>query len=90
MAGALTIQPGAGLLADGATIRGSIKATGPVVFEICGSTLTGDVKVTGSTAAIIFGDDEGSACPGNALSGQVTLTSNRPASSSTATRSAAP
>jgi hypothetical protein len=77
VAGALTIQSGAGLLADGAIIRGSIKATGPVVFEICGSTLTGAVNVTGSTTAIIFGDDEGSACPGNTISGQMTLISNK-------------
>jgi hypothetical protein len=75
--GSVTVQAGGSLTAQSATIRGSLTSSGAALLRLCQSAVSGPVSVTRSTGIVVIGDDDGAtACAGNTIAGQVSITGN--------------
>ena len=74
--GPITVEAGGSLRLEGATVTGPVKADGAAWIRICGSTVTGPVTATATTGLVTIGD-AGSDCPGNTITGSVTLADNK-------------
>ncbi|WP_246835554.1 ExeM/NucH family extracellular endonuclease [Micromonospora sp. MH33] len=68
ISGAITVNPGASLIATGGTISGPVNATRPVLFDLVGTTVSGPVTVTGTTGQLTISKGK--------VSGPVSITNN--------------
>ncbi|KJK58194.1 Ig-like domain-containing protein [Saccharothrix sp. ST-888] len=67
---------GGALFISNSTIRGSILSSDGTRFGICGGTVTGSVDITRASGFVVIGDPGDDGCPGNRITGQVTLSNN--------------
>ncbi|MFD0526824.1 Ig-like domain-containing protein [Kitasatospora arboriphila] len=76
--GPVTVRPGGALAVSDAELTGPLTADGALAVTVCGSSLTGRVTVTGTTGPLVFGSDarHPADCPGNTLTGPLTLDAN--------------
>jgi hypothetical protein len=74
--GSITVKAGGALDLEGATISGSLRATGAAAVRLCGSSLS-NVSISGTTGLVLIGGDAATGpCAGNLISGAVSLTGN--------------
>jgi 5'-nucleotidase len=66
--GAVTVRPGASLIATGGRITGPVTATQPALFTLSGTTVLGPVTVTVATGPVLIEDAT--------ITGPVTLIGN--------------
>ena len=77
-AGAGAVRPGhrgggAHFFSNGATDRGRLTATNPAAISICDTRISGGLSISGATAPVLVGEPATGDCPGNRISGEVTI-----------------
>ncbi len=73
--GPVKVKAGGALDVEGATLTGSLTATGATGLRICGASVSGTVKVTASTGPVVIGDGTGE-CAANTFFGSATVKNN--------------
>ncbi len=72
--GGISVAKGAVLDIENSTVSGSISASGPAAFRMCGSQ-TGSVVVTKSSGFVLIGDPANN-CAANTVNGSILAASN--------------
>jgi alpha-tubulin suppressor-like RCC1 family protein len=75
VAGAVSVQTGSSLDAEGAIVIGSVSFNSGVVLRFCSTTVIGQVYATLATNPVVMGDGT-SSCLGDTVGGFITLTGN--------------
>ena len=73
-AGPVTVQSGGHFYSNGAWIAGPVRADTPGAISICGTHVFGPLTISGATAPVLLGEPATGDCPGNDISGPVTIT----------------
>ncbi|HWH10557.1 MAG TPA: Ig-like domain-containing protein [Solirubrobacteraceae bacterium] len=77
VSGPIIVHGGGSLDLEGATVNGSVSATGGSgVIRICGSAISGTVDIKSQTALVIVGDPGDAACAPNRIGGSLILQNN--------------
>ncbi|MGW1895467.1 Ig-like domain-containing protein [Streptomyces sp. NPDC002004] len=73
--GQVTVRPGGALAVSGAEITGPVSADGALALSVCRSRLAGPFTVTGAGGYVLIGSDhdDTAACPGNTITGALTV-----------------
>jgi hypothetical protein len=75
VSGELAVKPGAALDIEGATVSGSLHASGAALLRICGANITGVTSAVKGTGSVVMG--EGNAeCPSSTFHGTTTIKEN--------------
>jgi len=72
-AGPVTVQSGGHFYSNGALIAGPVRADTPGAISICATFVAGPLTVSGATAPVLIGEPATGDCPGNQISGPVTI-----------------
>jgi len=70
---AIEVQSGGALDIEGAS-TGGIKASGASTIRVCGASINGASKITGTSDAVVIGDEAG--CAGSSFKSGLTLSAN--------------
>ncbi|HWH12159.1 MAG TPA: Ig-like domain repeat protein [Solirubrobacteraceae bacterium] len=75
--GPIVVHGGASLDLEGASVNGSVSATGGSgVIRVCNSTISGTVDIKSQTGLVIVGDPGDASCAPNSIGGSLILQSN--------------
>jgi hypothetical protein len=72
--GPVKVLNGGHFYSNGARITGPVKADMPGAISICGTRISGSLTVSGATAPVLIGEPATGDCPGNQITGPVTIT----------------
>ncbi|MEU9255008.1 Ig-like domain-containing protein [Streptomyces sp. NPDC048270] len=75
--GPVTVRPGGSLAVSDAAVTGPVSADGALALTVCRSRLTGPVGLRAGAGYVLIGSDQdAAACPGNTITGPLTLEGN--------------
>jgi hypothetical protein len=72
----VVVKPGGALDVEGATISGTLSASGATLLRICGATLSGPVKALKGSGSVVMGEGT-EACSSSSFAGTVTVKENK-------------
>jgi hypothetical protein len=72
--GPVNVEAGGHFYSNGAHISGGLTAIDPAAISICDTKVSGGLAISGATAPVLVGEPMTNDCPGNDISGGVSIT----------------
>jgi hypothetical protein len=76
VSGPVTVQPGAALDVEGATISGALSAKEATLLRICAANVAGSLKAVGGSGSVVIGEGDAE-CASSNIHGPATIKANK-------------